>query len=158
MSSVTPENGNAPTLGDLVEKWATERFPFEYADEDFFDHIGQSGTKIQVKGAKAWIKNGYNNGNQSYTRGRWKFYEGDHEQLVENDGVYLLIVYDADDPDDLDDLDILAWKIVGPDVVEEAIDEWWDTTDIRCSAKGQTRRLSWLDILEDEKVDDDDVR
>lgn len=159
-SSAAAANGNAPTLGDLVEAWVTQEFDYEHADEDFFDHLGPSGTKIQVKGTQKWIKNGYKGGDQQWTRGRFKLWEGDHEKLAEEGGLYLLIIYEEveDADEDEDDINVLAWELVEPPEVDDAVDEWWTVDNIRCSTKGDVQRIRWPTFIDPDDVADCEAR
>lgn len=142
-------NGRAPTFGDLVEDWVTANFDYEYEDEQFFDHMGENGTPVQVKGTQPTI----GNGNDTVTRGRFRVWERDHEQLVSEGGVYLFVIYDVvTSSDDGSEIEVLAWEIADPETVEEAIPgEWHDITNPR-GGKGNSTRINWSHLFDPSEV------
>jgi hypothetical protein len=149
------KNGEAPTLGDLVEQWADNRFPWDYHDEWYYDFEGLRDKPIQVKGTQPWIKNGYDDrGNRKYCRGRFKFWRGDHSKLDDHDGVYLLVIYDEVHGGDA--IRVVAWKIIGTSALEDAVGgDWWDVnSNGRTASKGDIYRTSWATFFDDSEVDD----
>lgn len=138
----TTDNGGAPTLGDLVEQWVTENFPWTHEDERYYDHIGETGRKVQVKGTQKWISNG----GDERTRGRWRFWENDHKRLKEDGGVYFLSLYEerADGSVQVDE-----WRIVDPETLEDAFpSDWWDETNTRRERKGRSYRMNWKYVFD----------
>jgi hypothetical protein len=146
-------NNGAPKYGDLVETWVTERFDYEHVDEQWYDHVGNWGTKIQVKGTQVWIEDGYrDNGDQRYRRGRFRLWEGDHKKLREDDSVYLFILYD----DEPDCINVVHWEHIHPDDLLGALPSgWWDEENARCAAKGRSARINWPNLIDKEEVDYD---
>lgn len=151
-------NGNAPTYGDLVEEWACTVFGLDYHDETYYDAVTTQGVDVQIKGCKQWVGNGYYaDGTERRCRGRFKFFEGDHDTLAEEGGVYLLIVYE-DDGDDEDDesIDPVAYGFFTPDAVEEVVDgDWYSEGDRRERKKGLVYRTTWNSFFDPEVVDDE---
>lgn len=144
-------NGNAPKYGDLVEDWACDALYLDYVDETHYDAVTLDGVRVQIKGAMRWVDNGTSRtGGQARCRGRFKFYEGDHEALVEDDGIYLLVVYEDDD----DGIDVKRCGYATPEKVEEVVDGgWYSENDRRERSKGLIYRTTWNSFLE---VDDGD--
>lgn len=147
--STTQSNGDAPTLGDLVEEWACERFDMEYVDEPHYDALDDD-TKVEVKGAQVWIQNGYKNGKPMRTRGRWKFWKASHADLIADDGDYLLVVYEEDDGD----ITALAHQRVKAATITEYVgDCWYDVrSNPRTASKGNPYRLSWAKVFDHDEV------
>lgn len=155
MAAHSRTNGNAPSIGDTIEDWVTERFGYEHADETYYDHVGRTyGRKIQVKGTQKWIQNGYDKqGDPNRTRGRWRLWENDHAKLKAVDGVYLLILYE--EPDATDDIEVTHWEFVSPEQLEESLPgDWHDVNNFRADSKGRSHRLNWGHILDPEVVDE----
>ena len=148
MSSATETaaNGNAPTWGDLVEDWVGDAFGLEYVDESYYDFLDDDGTKVETKGAQVWINNGYRNGKQQRTRGRFKFWSGSHDELVAEDGDYILVVYEEDDDGDIN---VLAVQRVKAATVTEFVGGcWYDVrSNPRVASKGDPYRLSWSKVF-----------
>lgn len=141
-------NHGTPDIGDRIEDWVTEQFGYDHVDAQWYDHRGtNAGRKIQVKGTRPWLKDGYrSDGTQRWCRGRFKVWEKDHQKLYENDGVYLLVLYTEQDDGTLD---IVHWKFASPEDVTEALpDDWWDVDDCRTGGKGRHARINWSYLID----------
>lgn len=145
---VTPENGDAPHWGEAAELWACDYFGYEHADEKHYDVLNDC-ERIQIKACRKWVKNGIDSrGNQTRCRGRFKFWEGDHDELVGDDGRYLLIVYEKDE-DKPFGIEVCAHEHFDPDEVREEINgDWYSENDIREASKGQVYRTTWPSFFE----------
>jgi len=139
----TPENGDAPHWGEAGEAWACDHYDYEYVDESYYDVL-DGDEKIQVKACCRWVKNGYDSqGNQTRCRGRFKFWSVDHMELAEDDGRYLLIVYERNEDAEFG-IDVVAHDHFDPEEVREVINgEWYSENDIRESSKGDIYRKTW---------------
>lgn len=140
-------NGNAPQYGEMVEEWACDALFLSYEDETHYDAENHNGRLVQIKGARHWVNNGYNRqGEQARCRGRFKFFEGDHERLKEDDGIYLLVVYEKDGGGGINVVEAAYYT---PEKVGEIIDgDWYSEGDIREASKGLVYRTTWSSFLE----------
>lgn len=143
---MNPPNGCAPLLGDCVEAWAVDRLDLELFDKSWFDHRDKNAIPIQTKGTQPWIRNGHHpDGTRSYTRGRWRLWEHDHQNLVENDGDYLWVLYteDIDDAEPTAHINVVWYKREPAAGITHLLD-WNDT---RRGDKGRSCRLPWREIV-----------
>lgn len=145
-------NAGAPTYGDLAEQWVTDRFGYEHVDQEWYDHVG-AVRKIQVKATQVWIGDGYDpNGTHRRRRGRFRLWEHDHKRLLDDDAVYLFILYEIDEA--MSEINVVHWKFVDPtDVVPNLPSGWWDESNTRRQSKGRSARLTWTHIIDKEAVD-----
>lgn len=150
MSAMNQRNGGAPTLGESIEDWVTERFGYEHTDEQWYDHVGDHGTKIQVKGTQRWIRDGYyDNGNPRRRRGRFRLWEFDHQKLVQNGGVYLLILYE----ETRHGIKVNHWQFVKPGRVGDILPgDWHDIDNVRTNSKGRSQRVRWNLLFDEDEV------
>ncbi|MFH5797567.1 hypothetical protein [Haladaptatus sp. CMAA 1911] len=61
----------------------------EFDVSNAIDLMEADGTKVQIKGCLEWTKTA-----TGRRRGRYRLWLPDHVQLVEDDAVYLFVVYD----------------------------------------------------------------
>lgn len=133
-------NGRAPHFGDRIESWACDVFGMEYVDETAHDSLLEDGTPVQIKGAQLWVGNGYRNGEPQRCRGRIKLWEGDHETLVDEGGLYLIVVYTVNS----DGINVLASDWFEPEDVADVVGgDWYSEGDPRERSKGLVYRTTW---------------
>lgn len=142
-------NGHAPSYGDLVEEWACDNLFLERESETHYDAVMANGTRVQIKGAMRWVKNGHQpNGERRRCRGRFKLWENDHEALTEDDGLYLLVVYEDDDGD----IEPVTAAFFTPEQIEETVEgDWYSEGDPRERSKGMIYRTVWTSFFEQEE-------
>jgi len=149
-------NGDAPTIGDLIELWACDRFDMRHDDEAHYDGyrrlLTEDGTEVEIKATAQWIQNGYrSNEEPRRTRGRWKIWRKSHNELQENDGVYLFVIYEETDNDSLN---VIHWLWMTPDrLLEITGDSWWDVnSNPRTHSKGAVYRFSWTKLVDKDQL------
>lgn len=152
VAATSSTNGKAPTYGDHVEVAVAKRFDLELIDAPFYDARATNetpklkfGTPVQIKGTQSKIRNGYDaNGNQKYTAGRLTFWREELLHLLEDDGRYVVAVYDDDrqagEKGFLDGIRALTPKEVG----EVAGDSWHPA---HRPSKGERAKVNWKRIL-----------
>lgn len=146
-------NGEAPSYGDAVEQWVTDNLGHEYVDDGYHDHTHcETGEPIQTKGTQPFIKNGFERGEQQFCRGRFRLWEEDHEELIENDGRYLFVLY----RDYEAEIVVVEHVLIDPEDVEEMVGgsiEWHDLNRTQWRA-GRSTHIAWNKLLTSEVEND----
>jgi hypothetical protein len=141
-------NGNAPAYGEAVERAICKAYDLAYRDNHHADARTDDGRMVQIKGVQRWVKNGCN----ERTRGQITVWSETLLSLLDQDGVYVLAIYDPeahdldDDPEDAD-----------PDALLEHV-EWVDPRKVGAVArdyfapahrpsKGERAQFSWAKVL-----------
>ena len=151
-TSSTRPNGQAPTMGELVEEWMEDRFPIRLVDSKYYDArlttdtgLAREGAPVQIKGTQERVKNGYDrNGNQKYTSGRLTAWRNELLELLADGGVYLIGLYHPDrDPKSEDFVTRSRW--IRPEDFGEELEDHW--TNGHRESKGQKGRVPWTKVL-----------
>lgn len=150
-------------IGELIEQAVADRLPdlalvddgaAEWHDGRVLDDwipnhrlpmhelvLVRAGTPVEIKAAAFETSNGARN-----AAGRFFIQRRCHHQLVEADGVYLLVVYDPEAPDPLLRMGLLAAEELG-----ERISTWSHVPDVTRS-EGRTAKLGWPHVFDRETV------
>jgi hypothetical protein len=109
-------------IGEEIERRVCERTGWSRLEDDRVDEpdaVDATGTPIEIKAAALEISDG------TRTRsGRWYLRQRAHEELIERDGSYCLVVYELEDGGDLEDIEILSTTIVPARILESLIGSW----------------------------------
>jgi len=123
--------------GGDVPDWYDAEFSVDL-EGDLAGVIAPEGTPVEVKTCR------YRYDDPSgRRRGRWWIKRANHEQLLDQDGEYVLTVHDADTAE------ILRQGLVTATTVDAIVDgEWW-----ACGAGGKTaeeyRQITWSAVFDD---------
>lgn len=118
---------------------ASLRFRLELVDENLCDAYATAetgvipeGTPVEVKACCVWIGNGTYRGTDARMRGRFTF-SPTHQQLVEAEGWYALVLYDTvdDPPPDEGDERILVYRValVSASTIDALLGSFEDTSN-----------------------------
>lgn len=94
MTSTPESNRTAYQNGKFCEEKLRELLPeFEYLGEEIDGVLTFNGKPAEVKSCQRTVINNSNTGERS---GRFWFKGSQHEELIENDGVYILLVHEGE--------------------------------------------------------------
>lgn len=141
-------NGDCHEWGEAVEMWVCGKFGFEYVDETHHDALSEGGAPIQIKGCRMWVSNGPD----KRCRGRAKFWQEDHRYLQQEDGLYLLVVYEQADAEEYN-IDVQKAQLFTAEQIDALIqDGWYTENDPREAEKGLVYRTTWADYFDPEEL------
>lgn len=120
-----------------VERWAADTFGWERTDGAHHDLIKSDGTPVEAKGCCRWLSSG-----DGRERGRFRLWSESHDELVQDGGVYLFVVYENHEKWEQP----WAWRTVPAYRITYLVDGFYNYT-FRPS-KGETALLAWPHIME----------
>ena len=129
----TQRPADQTNIGQQIEHHLADALGFERVDANAFDLRGTSGTRIQVKGAMRRLR-------CEKRRGRLTFWEDPLRELLENGGVYLIVVYDPDP------LTVHYLEGRSPPEIQTLLEGRWERVDHR--NKGRRARRPWSKVVD----------
>lgn len=133
-------------IGDWAEREVVTTFdrlePVGDVEDRFFDaQLGDS--EVEIKAATRWSPNG----SSGRARGRFYVKKKAHTRLLENQGKYLLAVYEEDDDGSRE---IVATVLVSAGYLDEFLGEWYDSG----RAEGEVAKVSWGKVIDPDRVEE----
>lgn len=121
-----------------VEAWAAEVFGWRREDESYYDLVRPGGVPVEAKGCLRWQSNG---SKDKKTRGRFRLWARSHDELVNDCGEYLFVVYEEKDWEQP-----WAWRTLDAIDVGMLVGQFNNHT--YRPSKGDTVKVRWPDIIE----------
>jgi len=138
----------SPEHGAVIELLMADHFGFDWEDGRVADARDSDGIPIQIKACQVE----HSNGGDRTTPGRWDAWRETLLHLLDENGMYLLVIYDGDvAPEDMTMDDIVAWKFLVAEEFGSLIDDdaWHDHNR---PSKGQRARVSWIHVFDRDEV------
>lgn len=104
--------------------------------------VVESNTEVEIKGCQQWVSNG-----SGRRRGRWYIKRDAHEKLLEENGVYILVVYVPGSDDAIVEIIVVPAAVLG----EFLAGSWCETSADWGDAS--VAKLTWSNLFDPESVE-----